>query len=81
MTLNGFGSIIVTYTSETEMQMNKEYEINEALKSFTDRTESECPDAFYCYQAGYFETVIRSLLLRATDEDRELVLKQLIGQK
>tara|TARA_R110000868_G_scaffold114111_1_gene306081 strand:+ start:642 stop:833 length:192 start_codon:yes stop_codon:yes gene_type:complete len=63
------------------MQMNKEYEINEALKSFANRTESECPDAFYCYQAGYFESVTRYLLLRATDEDRKLVLKHLIGQK
>ena len=81
MTLNGFGSIIVTYTSETEMQMNKEYDIDEAVEAFKARTKAECPDAAYAYQAGYFETVIRGLLLRATDEDRELVLNQLIGKK
>ena len=49
------------------------------MEAFTARTKAECPDAFYCYQAGYFSTVIRALLLRATDEDRELVLKQLNG--
>ena len=61
--------------------MEKEYEINEAIEAFQARTKLECPDAFYCYQAGYFETVIRGLLLRATDADRKLVLEQLKGME
>jgi len=66
---------------KTEAQMNKEYDINEAVEAFKARTEAEYPDIAYAYQAGYFETVIRGLLLRATDADRELVLDQLIGKK
>ena len=64
--------------TNTEIKTEK---IDEAIEAFTTRTKAECPDAFYCYQAGYFSTVIRALLLRATDEDRKLVLKHLIGQK
>ena len=60
--------------TNTEVKTEK---IDEAIEAFTTRTKAECPDAFYCYQAGYFSTVIRALLLRATDEDRELVLQQL----
>jgi len=64
--------------------MTKEYDINEAVEAFKARTKAEFLDVAYvayAYQAGYFETVIRGLLLRATDEDRELVLNQLIGKK
>ena len=60
--------------------MNKELQINQAIEAFKARTKAECPDAVYPYQAGYFETVIRGLLLRATDQDRELVLEQLNGR-
>jgi len=66
---------------KTEIQMNKEYEINEAVEAFKARAKAICFDAPYAYQAGYFETVIRGLLLRATDEDRELVLNQLKGME
>ena len=61
--------------------MNKEDEINEAIEAFKARTKSECPDAAYAYQAGYFETVIRGLLLRACDADRDLICDQLLGGK
>jgi hypothetical protein len=63
------------------MNKNKELQINQAIEAFKVRTKAECPDAAYAYQAGYFETVIRALLLRATDDDRKLVLEQLKGME
>jgi hypothetical protein len=63
------------------MDKNKELQINVSIEAFKNRTKAECPDAAYAYQAGYFETVIRGLLLRATDADRKLVLEQLMGRK
>ena len=60
--------------------MTKENQINEAIEAFTARTRRLYGDVAYSYQAGYYETVIRGLLLRATDQDRELVLEQLNGR-
>lgn len=66
---------------KTEAQMTKENQINEAIEAFTARTRRLYGDVAYSYQAGYYETVIRGLLLRVNDEDRKLVLDQLDGSK
>jgi hypothetical protein len=61
--------------------MNKTEQIREAMAQFNDRTKAQFTDnGYYPYRAGYLETVVKALLLRVNDEDRQFVLEQLIGE-
>jgi hypothetical protein len=63
-----------------EIQMTafetKENQIEEAIKTFRTTIGKN-----YSYQAGYFETLVKLLLLRVNDTDREMVVKLLKDAK
>lgn len=54
----------------------KENQIEEAIKTFKTTIDKN-----YSYQAGYFETLVKLLLLRVNDTDREMVVKLLKDAK
>ena len=54
----------------------KENQIEEAIKTFKTTIGNE-----YSYQAGYFENLVRLLLLRVNDTDRGMVVKLLKDAK
>jgi len=54
---------------------DKTDQIKSAIEAFKTRTNN------YAYQAGYYETILKVLLLRACDADRDFICDQLLGGK
>ena len=66
--------------------MNKRTEvlaqIDHAFDKFNERTNNFTSDTggMYAYRWGYMETLVRELILRASDEERDFICKSLSGR-
>ena len=62
---------------------DKTNQIRDSIEGFKARTKSEFvgDTGNYAYQAGYYETILKGLLLRACDADRDFICDQLLGGK
>ena len=62
---------------------DKTDQIKSAIEGFKTRTKTEYvgDTGNYAYQAGYYETILKVLLLRACDADRDFICDQLLGGK
>jgi len=59
----------------------KTIEINNAFDKFNARTKNLTTDtaAMYAYRWGYMETLVKEMILRSPDEERDFICKSLIG--
>ena len=66
--------------------MNKRTEvlaqIDHAFDKFNERSSAITSDtaAMYAYRWGYMETLVRELIFRASDEERDFICKSLSGR-